>query len=212
MGRGLLLRDLEGPCTDRLTPEASQTVAGGGRRAATSGSAGQVEGTPEEVPEVRGHGVWHPSGMRPTQHDLLRGSRSRTRSTPGYHLARRGRGLAFHTPVHGEAAGCLRTRSGAMDPRGCRRDARTTGSGSACLSPIPDVRNRRSIQDEESLHRVRISGMGEATWFSWTCSGAMNPPRRVGGPGLQVVGPVPPPGGSWAGKAGQEDGEWGLAK
>ena len=88
----------------RFTPEASQTVAGGRRSAATSGPPGQVEGTPEGVPEIRGHGVWHPSGMRSPADDRLRGSRSRTRSTPGYGLARHGRGLASRTQVHGKGA------------------------------------------------------------------------------------------------------------
>ena len=98
-----------------LTPEASQTVAGGRRPAATSGPAGRVEGTPEGVPEVRGDRVWHPSGTRSPErdrlrgsrspgHDRLRGSRSRTRSTPGYGLARHGRGLASRTQVHGKGA------------------------------------------------------------------------------------------------------------
>jgi hypothetical protein len=40
-----------------LETEASQTVAGGRRGAATSGPAGQVEGTPEGVPEAQGHDV-----------------------------------------------------------------------------------------------------------------------------------------------------------
>ncbi|MCZ7639381.1 MAG: carboxypeptidase-like regulatory domain-containing protein [Verrucomicrobia bacterium] len=40
--------------------------------------------------------------------------------------------------------------------------------------------------------------MGEVATFSWICTEAVSPPRRVGGPGLQVVvGPVPAPGGSW---------------
>ena len=61
------------------------------------------------------------------------------------------------------AACSLRTCSVAKNRGGCRLEARTTGSGSAALSPIPDVRNRRRIQDGASLHRLRTSGIGEGT-------------------------------------------------
>ena len=63
-----------------------------------------------------------------------------------------------------------------LPQRAGRMVAHTTGSGSASLSPIPDVRNRRKIQHGESLRRLRTSGMGEVRWFSWICSGAANQP------------------------------------
>ena len=72
-----------------------------------------------------------------------------------------------------------------------RRDARTTGSWSASLSPIPDVRNRWRIQDGGSLHRLRTSGIGKVTWFSWIGSGAMSLPAGSGDPAYRLEARCP---------------------
>ena len=112
------------------------------------------------------HRAWDP---------LLRGSWLGTRSTPGYRLPRRWRGLGSGTSARPKRASTTERASHPRDAR-CRRSRRRPGE--------PTVGAERSRPDPAHEMPQLPRGLGEGQFAAGTVPAGSGRPRKIAGPDL----------------------------